>query len=72
MTTIQQYDKAKAELPNVLIAIKIGDCYEFLGNDAEVVSNVLGTNRIPCKSPEYDLAKLLRQGLKVALCDCRR
>jgi DNA mismatch repair protein MutS len=80
---MQQYFRAKAEHPGVLLAMRVGDFYEFYGEDAEQAAAALQitlTGRedageriamagVPFHSVEKYLAKLLQQGLKVALCD---
>ena len=81
---MQQYFTAKAEHPGVLLAMRVGDFYEFYGEDAETAAAALeitltgredGTNGripmagVPFHSVEKDLARLLQKGLKVALCD---
>jgi DNA mismatch repair protein MutS len=81
---LQQYFAAKAEHPGVLLAMRVGDFYEFYGEDAEKASAALeitltgredGANGripmagVPFHSVEKYLARLLQKGLKVALCD---
>jgi DNA mismatch repair protein MutS len=81
---LQQYFAAKAEHPGVLLAMRVGDFYEFYGEDAETAAGALeitltgredgGNGRIPMAgvpfhSVEKYLARLLQKGLKVALCD---
>jgi len=80
---LQQYFNAKAEHPGVLLAMRVGDFYEFYGEDAETAASALeitltarddGGNRmpmagVPFHSVEKYLARLLAKGLKVALCD---
>ena len=81
---MQQYFSAKAEHPGVLLAMRVGDFYEFYGEDAELAASALeitltgredGTNGriamagVPFHSVEKYLAKLLQKGMKVALCD---
>ncbi|MEA2553409.1 MAG: mismatch repair protein MutS [Fimbriimonadaceae bacterium] len=80
---MQQYYRAKAENPDVLLAMRVGDFYEFYGEDAESAAAALeitltgredGGNRLPMAgvpfhSVEKYLARLLAKGLKVALCD---
>lgn len=81
---LKQYFAVKAEHPGVLLAMRVGDFYEFYGPDAEVTAAALeitltgredGTNgRIPmCGVPFHAvdkyLARLVAKGLKVALCD---
>lgn len=80
---LQQYFRIKAEHPGVLLAMRVGDFYEFYGSDAEDAAGALeitltgredGGNRIPMAgvpfhSVEKYLARLVAKGFKVALCD---
>jgi DNA mismatch repair protein MutS len=81
---LKQYFAAKAEHPGVLIAMRVGDFYEFYGEDAETAARALeitltgredGENGripmagVPYHSVEKYLARLVQQGIKVALCD---
>ncbi len=38
---LQQYFTAKAEHPGVLLAMRVGDFYEFYGEDAEIAAKAL-------------------------------
>lgn len=81
---LRQYAEAKEANPGVLMAIRVGDFYEFYGEDAETAARALeitltgredGANGrvpmagVPFHSVEKYLARLVAQGLKVALCD---
>lgn len=80
---LQQYFRAKEEHPGVLLAMRVGDFYEFYGEDAESAAAALeitltarddGGERMPMAGVPYHsvekyLAKLLQKGLKVAICD---
>jgi DNA mismatch repair protein MutS len=81
---LQQYFRAKEEHPGVLLAMRVGDFYEFYGEDAEIAATALEINLtgredgengrismagVPYHSVEKYLARLLGAGLKVALCD---
>ena len=81
---LQQYFTAKAENPGVLLAMRVGDFYEFYGEDAETAAAALEitlTGRedaangripmagVPFHSVEKYLARLINQGHKVAICD---
>lgn len=80
---MRQYFAAKAEHPGVLLAMRVGDFYEFYGEDAETAARALeitltarddGDNRVPMAGVPYHsvekyLARLVGQGFKVALCD---
>ncbi|HOO19826.1 MAG TPA: DNA mismatch repair protein MutS [Kiritimatiellia bacterium] len=75
-----QYRRAKAEIdPGTILFFRLGDFYEMFFEDAVVASDILGialTKRqsvpmcgIPYHAADLYLAKLLRAGKKVALCD---
>jgi DNA mismatch repair protein MutS len=81
---LQQYFAIKAEHPGVLLAMRVGDFYEFYGEDAETAAAAVeitltgredGANGripmagVPFHSVEKYLARLVQKGLKVALCD---
>ncbi len=81
---LQQYYQAKAGHPGVLMAIRVGDFYEFYGEDAETAAQLLeitltgredGSNGripmagVPFHSVEKYLARLVQAGHRVALCD---
>ena len=81
---LQQYFQAKEEHPGVVLAMRVGDFYEFYGEDAETAAAALeitltgredGENGripmagVPFHSVEKYLARLLQKGIKVALCD---
>lgn len=80
---LQQYFRVKAEHPGVLLAMRVGDFYEFYGQDAVTAATALeitltgrddGGERVamagvPHHSVEKYLARLVAQGFKVALCD---
>lgn len=75
-----QYRRAKAEIaPDTILFFRLGDFYEMFFEDAVVASEILGialTKRqsypmcgVPYHAADLYLAKLLRAGKKVALCD---
>lgn len=81
---MRQYFQAKQAHPGVLVAMRVGDFYEFYGEDAVKAAGALeitltgredgGNGRIPMAgvpfhSVEKYLARLLKSGLRVALCD---
>lgn len=81
---MQQYFAMKALHPEALLLFRCGDFYETYGDDAETASKVLGitlTKRssvmkeqipmagVPYHALENYLAKLIRAGFKVAICD---
>jgi DNA mismatch repair protein MutS len=81
---LQQYFRLKAENPDVLLAMQVGDFYEFYGEDAEIAARELeivltgredGTNGripmagVPIHAYERYIAKLVQKGYRVAICD---
>jgi len=80
---LQQYFRIKAEHPGVLLAMRVGDFYEFYGPDAETAAQALeivltaredGGRKIPMAGVPFHaveryLARLVGQGFKVAICD---
>ncbi|MER3496056.1 MAG: DNA mismatch repair protein MutS, partial [Armatimonadota bacterium] len=80
---LKQYFDIRAENPGVLLAMRVGDFYEFYGPDAETAAQVLGitlTGRddkgdripmagVPFHAVERYLARLVAGGHKVALCE---
>jgi len=77
---MQQYREAKDRHPGMLLFFRMGDFYELFDADAEVAAKVLGltlTSRdkttpmagFPYHQLENYLHKLLRAGLRVAICD---
>ena len=81
---LRQYFATKERYPGVLLAMRVGDFYEFYGEDAEIAARALqitltgredGPNGkismagVPFHSVEKYLARLIQQGFKVALCD---
>ena len=85
MTTpmMRQYLDAKRQCPGAIVLFRMGDFYELFLEDAELVARVLGlalTSRekgpdavpmagFPHHSLEGHLAKLVRAGYRVAICD---
>ncbi len=81
---MQQYLRIKAEHPNTLLFYRMGDFYELFYDDAKKASQILDitlTSRgqsagvpiamagIPYHAAEGYLAKLLRHGESVAICE---
>lgn len=81
---MQQYLRIKADYPGILLFYRMGDFYELFYDDAEKAARLLGitlTARgtsggkpipmagVPFHSAESYLAKLIRQGLSVAICE---
>lgn len=81
---LQQYFRAKEQFPGVLLAMRVGDFYEFYGDDADAAAAALeitltgredGSNGrismagVPFHAAERYFARLISQGIKVAVCD---
>ena len=80
---MQQYNTIKAKYPDALLLFRVGDFYETFGQDAIKTSQILGivlTKRangeghielagFPHHSVDSYLPKLVRAGLRVAICD---
>ena len=81
---MKQYVQFKAQYPQAVLLMRVGDFYEAYGDDALTVSKVLGivltkrSNGVPssmelCGFPHHSLQnylpKLVRAGYKVAVCD---
>ncbi len=81
---MQQYNNIKAKYPDALLLFRVGDFYETFGNDAVKAAKILGivqTKRgngsesetalagFPHHSLNTYLPKLVRAGLRVAICD---
>lgn len=81
---LQQWLQAKQQAPDALLLFRMGDFYEMFGQDAQQAAPILElavTSRdknsnnpiamagFPHHSADSYIAKLLQQGLKVAVCD---
>ena len=81
---MKQFNAIKAKYPGALLLFRVGDFYETFGSDAEIASKILGitlTKRGAGSSSETALAgfpyhsldnympKLVRAGMRVAVCD---
>ena len=81
---MQQYNQIKAKYPDACLLFRVGDFYETFGEDAVRTAKVLGitlTKRGAGSSSETELAgfphhslnvylpKLVKSGLRVAICD---
>ena len=81
---MKQYNRIKAKHPDTVLLFRVGDFYETFGSDAVAAANVLDivlTKRGNGSASEIELAgfphhsldtylpKLVKSGLKVAVCD---
>lgn len=79
-----QYNNIKAKYPDALLLFRVGDFYETFGEDAKIAAKILGiilTKRgagsesetalagFPHHSLNTYLPKLVKAGLRVAICD---
>ncbi|MBC8140765.1 MAG: DNA mismatch repair protein MutS [Armatimonadetes bacterium] len=82
---LRQYVETKAERPDVILLMRVGDFYEAYGDDAELIAGLLNitlTGRevagldtkypmsgVPHHALERYLARLVKRGYKVAVCE---
>ena len=77
---LHQYKRIKAKYPDAILLFRVGDFYETFYEDAKIASKVLGivlTQRqegvplagVPYHAVEPYIAKLVRAGYKVAICE---
>ena len=76
---MEQYQEIKKQNPGVILFFRLGDFYEMFDEEAKRVSALLGltlTSRngqpmcgVPYHSANQYISKLLKQGLKVAICE---
>ncbi len=81
---MQQYKEMKARYPDAILFFRMGDFYEMFYDDARIASKVLGLalttrskdtdNPIPLAGVPYHavdsyLAKMIRAGYRVAICE---
>jgi DNA mismatch repair protein MutS len=81
---MQQYLKIKSQYPDEIVFFRMGDFYEMFGDDAKAASRILGialTSRgqikgkkiplagVPYHAGDRYLAKLLKAGKKVVVCE---
>ena len=81
---VRQYNAIKAQYPNYILMFRMGDFFEMFNEDARIASEILGialTKRpwgdgrdmplagVPFHALDAYLAKFIRAGKKVAICD---
>ncbi len=81
---IRQYERIKNSYPDSILFFRLGDFYEMFFEDAKIASKILGitlTSRnkndknpiplcgVPYHSADTYIAKLLKEGYKVAICE---
>ena len=66
---IETFKMLKAKHPDAVILFRAGDFYESFFDDAKKVTEVIGIAGFPSHELDTYLPKLIRAGLKVAICD---
>ncbi|WP_185864916.1 DNA mismatch repair protein MutS [Blattabacterium cuenoti] len=78
---IKQYNNIKKKYPNSILLFQVGDFYETFGKDAIMCSKILNivlTRRskkithlagFPCHSLNNYLSKLIKSGVRIAICN---
>jgi len=81
---LKQYQEIKNKYKDTLLLFRVGDFYEFYYNDAKLASSYLGITLtaktinkgvkvplagVPIKASENYIAKLVKNGFKVAICE---
>ncbi len=81
---LEQYQQIKSKYKDTLLLFRVGDFYEFYYEDAKLASSYLGitlTSKtiskgvkvplagVPIKASENYIAKLVKNGLKIAICE---
>jgi len=81
---LEQYQQIKSKYKDTLLLFRVGDFYEFYYDDAKKASTLLGitlTSKtiskgirvplagIPVKASENYIAKLVKNGMKIAICE---
>ena len=66
---IKQFNELKAKHPDSVILFRAGDFYESFFDDAKKVTEVIGIAGFPSHALDTYLPKLIRAGLRVAICD---
>src|SRR5574344_1788997 len=66
---VKMFNELKAKHPDAVILFRVGDFYESFFEDAKKVTDVLGIAGFPSHALDTYLPKLIRAGLRVAICD---
>lgn len=66
---VKMFNELKAKHPDVVILFRVGDFYESFFDDAKKVTDVLGIAGFPSHALDTYLPKLIRAGIRVAICD---
>ena len=66
---IETFKMLKEKHPDAVILFRVGDFYESFFDDAKKVTEVIGIAGFPSHALDTYLPKLIRAGLRVAICD---
>ena len=66
---VKMFNELKAKHSDAVILFRVGDFYESFFDDAKKVTEVLGIAGFPSDALDTYLPKLIRAGLRVAICD---
>ena len=66
---IETFKMLKAKHPDAVILFRAGDFYESFFDDAKKVTEVIGIAGFPSHALDTYLPKLIRAGIRVAICD---
>ena len=66
---VKKFNELKAKRPDAVIVFRVGDFYESYFDDAKKVTEVIGIAGFPSHALDTYLPKLIRAGLRVAICD---
>ena len=66
---VKMFNELKSKHPDAVILFRVGDFYESYFDDAKKVTEVIGIAGFPSHALDTYLPKLIRAGLRVAICD---
>ena len=66
---VKMFNELKAKHSDAVILFRVGDFYESFFDDAKKVTEVIGIAGFPSHALDTYLPKLIRAGLRVAICD---
>ena len=66
---VKMFNELKAKHPDAVILFRAGDFYESFFDDAKKVTEAIGIAGFPSHALDTYLPKLIRAGLRVAICD---
>ena len=66
---VKMFNELKAKHPDAVILFRAGDFYESIFDDAKKVTEVIGIAGFPSNALDTYLPKLIRAGIRVAICD---